>query len=61
MIYHESLKGKWPKNAKIDDLERLEKSLQQKCRHGRRITDVDDSKQTLQTRELVTPFPKELI
>lgn len=31
--------------------------LQQKCRHGRRIAAVGDSKHTLQTWELASPFP----
>ena len=34
------------------------KVLQQKCRHGRRIAAVEDSKHTLQTWELASPLPR---
>lgn len=36
---------------------KIKRNLQQKCRHGRRIAAVGDSKHTLHTWELASPFP----
>jgi len=51
-------KGKSPK--KITLTGKIGKDLQQKCRHGSRIAAVGDSKHTLQTWELASPFPRYL-
>ena len=52
--------GKSSNKIRLIDSGKIGEDLQQKCRHGSRIAAVGDSKHTLQTWELASPFPRYL-